>query len=226
MKKHEQEKDTDLTQETAESGEKAKNKHGKLYYIIVAACALVLVAAIVLMAVFLAPSAGSDVIDDPGGQEEPDDPDDPDEPDDPAGTEVVFSLPVADATVTETFQFWYNSTLNRYCLHTGVDFSAEAGTEVTAAYAGTVESVTENILEGGKIVLSHGNGLYTVYASVDAASGLRAGDTVEQGEVIGTVSAAADAMGNEFNEGAHLHFEVLENEKQIDPATYLDYEEK
>lgn len=88
-----------------------------------------------------------------------------------------------------------------------------------------MESVTENILEGGKIVLSHGNGLYTVYASVDAASGLRAGDTVEQGEVIGTVSAAADAMGNEFNEGAHLHFEVLENEKQIDPATYLDYEE-
>ena len=49
---------------------------------------------------------------------------------------------------------------------------------------------------------------------------------MEQGEVIGTVSAAADAMGNEFNEGAHLHFEVLENEKQIDPATYLDYEEK
>ena len=77
MKKHEQEKDTDLTQETAESGEKAKNKHGKLYYIIVAACALVLVAAIVLMAVFLAPSGGSDVIDDPGGQEKPDDPDDP-----------------------------------------------------------------------------------------------------------------------------------------------------
>lgn len=90
MKKHEQEKDTDLTQETAESGEKAKNKHGKLYYIIVAACALVLVAAIVLMAVFLAPSGGSDVIDDPGGQEEPDE---PEEPDDPAGTEVVFFAP-------------------------------------------------------------------------------------------------------------------------------------
>ena len=60
----------------------------------------------------------------------------------------------------------------------------------------------------------------------EALAALRAGDTVEQGEVIGTVSAAADAMGNEFNEGAHLHFEVLENEKQIDPATYLDYEEK
>ena len=97
---------------------------------------------------------------------------------------------------------------------------------MTAAYAGTVESVTEDILEGGKVVLSHGDGLYTVYASIDAAAGLRVGDSVTRGEVIGTVSAAADAMGNEYNEGAHLHFEVLEGEKQIDPATYLDYEEK
>ena len=58
MKKHEQEKDTDLTQETAESGEKAKNKHGKLYYIIVAACALVLVAAIVLIIALICINSG------------------------------------------------------------------------------------------------------------------------------------------------------------------------
>ncbi len=228
MKKHEQQKDTDLTQETAEGGEKAKRKHGRLYYILVAGCALVLIAAVVLMAVFI-PGGKSEVLDEPSGTEEPDgDQDDQDgeDGDQDVDTEVVFSMPVAGAEITETFQFWYNSTLNRYCLHTGLDFSAEAGTEVTAAYAGTVESVTENILEGGKVVLSHGNGLYTVYASIDAASGLRAGDTVEQGEVIGTVSAAADTMGNEYDEGSHLHFEVLENEKQIDPAAYLDYEEK
>ena len=55
---------------------------------------------------------------------------------------------------------------------------------------------------------------------------VRVGDTVGQGETIGTVSAAADAMGNEYNEGAHLHFEVLEDGEQIDPAAYLDYDEK
>lgn len=224
MKRKKTETFAEPAQEEA-AAEKAKNRHGKLYYVAVAACALVLVAAVVLMAVFLAPQ-GNDFADDPADEEQPAPPDD--EEDDGQGTvtEVVFSMPVEEAQVSESFAFWFNSTLNRYCLHTGVDFAAEAGTEVTAAYAGTVKSVTENILEGGKIVLDHGNGLCTVYASVDAASGLRAGDSVAQGEVIGTVSAAADVMGNEYAEGPHLHFEVLQGEKQIDPASYLDYEEK
>lgn len=227
MKKKEQEREPDLAQ-GGQEGEKAKRKHGRLYYITVAACALVLIAAIVLMAVFLSPAATSETLEEPDETEEPETPDDgeEEEPDEDVDTEVVFSLPVANATVAQTYSFWYNSTLNRYCLHTGLDFAAEAGTEVTAAYAGTVESITEDILEGGKVVLSHGDGLYTVYASIDAASGLRVGDTVGQGETIGTVSAAADAMGNEYNEGAHLHFEVLEDGEQIDPAAYLDYDEK
>lgn len=227
MKKKEQEREPDLAQ-GGQEGEKAKRKHGRLYYITVAACALVLIAAIVLMAVFLSPAATSETLEEPDETEEPETPDDgeEEEPDEDVDTEVVFSLPVANATVAQTYSFWYNSTLNRYCLHTGLDFAAEAGTEVTAAYAGTVESITEDILEGGKVVLSHGDGLYTVYASIEAASGLRVGDTIGQGETIGTVSAAADAMGNEYNEGAHLHFEVLEDGEQIDPAAYLDYDEK
>ena len=227
MKKKEQEREPDLAQ-GGQEGEKAKRRHGRLYYITVAACALVLIAAIVLMAVFLSPAATSEALEEPDETEEPETPDDgeKEEPDEDVDTEVVFSLPVANATVAQTYSFWYNSTLNRYCLHTGLDFAAEAGTEVAAAYAGTVESITEDILEGGKVVLSHGDGLYTVYASIDAASGLRVGDTVGQGETIGTVSAAADAMGNEYNEGAHLHFEVLEDGEQIDPAAYLDYDEK
>lgn len=227
MKKKEQEREPDLAQ-GGQEGEKAKRRHGRLYYITVAACALVLIAAIVLMAVFLSPAATSETLEEPDETEEPETPDggEEEEPDEDVDTEVVFSLPVANATVAQTYSFWYNSTLNRYCLHTGLDFAAEAGTEVTAAYAGTVESITEDILEGGKVVLSHGDGLYTVYASIDAASGLRVGDTVGQGETIGTVSAAADAMGNEYNEGAHLHFGVFENGESIDPTTYLEIDEK
>ena len=73
--------------------------------------------------------------------------------------EPVFSMPVQNAELGTTFTFWHNQTLNRYNLHTGIDFKAEAGTSVTAAYAGTVESITDTILEGGKVVLDHGNGL-------------------------------------------------------------------
>ena len=63
-------------------------------------------------------------------------------------------------------------------------------------------------------------------ASIDVSSNLKVGDTVSQGDVIGTVSAEADTMGNEYNEGPHLHFGVFENGESIDPVTYLDLDEK
>ncbi len=215
-----------------------KVKRRSLYYILLSACALVVAAAITLTVVFF-PQPGESQLDNndppieqPGDDDDDDvngdkdDEDDEEEPDQPGGTEIVFSLPVSGATVSTGYTFWYNSTLNRYNLHTGVDFKAEAGTSVSAAYAGTVESVTQTLLEGGKVVIDHGNGLKTEYASIDVSESLRAGDKVEQGEVIGTVSAAADAMGNEYNEGAHLHFEVVEDGKSIDPVAYLDLSEK
>lgn len=211
-----------------------KVKRRSLYYILLSACALVVAAAITLTVVFF-PQPGDSQLDnndppienpDDNDDDKDGDDDDDEDPGEPGGTEIVFSLPVSGATVSTDYTFWYNSTLNRYNLHTGVDFKAEAGTSVTAAYAGTVESVTQTLLEGGKVVIDHGNGLKTEYASIDVSESLRAGDKVEQGDVLGTVSAAADAMGNEYNEGAHLHFEVVEDGESIDPVAYLDLSEK
>ena len=206
----------------------AKSRRKVVYTIVLAACALVLIAAITLTAVFVTRDNGVSIeqpVPDDDKDEQGED-DKPDEPDTPSDVEPVFSMPVQNAELGTTFTFWHNQTLNRYNLHTGIDFKAEAGTSVTAAYAGTVESITDTILEGGKVVLDHGNGLKTEYASIDVAAGLKVGDSVAQGQTIGSVSAAADAMGNEFAEGAHLHFEVIEDGASIDPVAYLDYDEK
>ena len=214
----------DMKEERNEEETPVKVRRKNLYYILLSACALVLAAAIVLIVVF-ATRGSEPSLEDPGTVEEPDDPgneepEDPDDgPDEPGSTEVIFSMPVSGATLGTAYTFWYNSTLNRYNLHTGVDFKADAGTQVTAAYAGTVESITDTLLEGGKVVIDHGNGLKTEYASIDVSASLREGDTVERGDAIGTVSAAADAMGNEYNEGAHLHFEVTQDGESIDPVT-------
>ncbi len=209
------------------------------YAVLAAACALVLAAAVALTIAFTVggnepavPTPGPSV-EAPADDEKPpvsaEDPDDlptgggDDEPVD-AGT--VLALPVANAAVNTSFEFWYNATLDRYHLHTGIDFSAPAGTQVTAAAAGTVESITDNILEGGRIVIDHGDGLKTVYASVDAASALRVGDSVAKGDVLGAVSSETETMGNEYDEGPHLHFEVWKGGAAVDPAGYLDLEEK
>ncbi len=223
-------KNKETSQETPE---KVKNK--KLYIIIAAAGALVL-AGLIVLSVLLATRDGAVNLEKPDpGVEQPDDgdeqPDDGDEQPDgeedaPSGSETVFTLPVSGGTVTATFSFWYNSTLDRYNLHEGIDFRADAGTDVAAASAGTVAAITDTLLEGGCIVIDHGDGLQTVYASVDAVQGLQVGDTVSAGDIIAAVSAAADVMGTEYNEGAHLHFEVQKDGKAVDPAAYLDLDEK
>lgn len=221
-------KDKNSSQGT-QSPEKAKRK--PLYYIIIAACALVLAAAITFTVVMVTRDNAVTIENpDPDEGKDPDDgkdePEDPDGGDEPTGGEVVFTMPLDGATVSATFSFWYNSTLDRYNLHEGIDFKADAGTSVTAAYSGKVAEISDTLLEGGCIVIDHGNGLQTVYASVDAASTLKVGDSVAQGDIIGTISAAADVMGKEYNEGSHLHFEVREDGKAIDPAAYLDLDEK
>lgn len=203
-------------------------KRRNLYFIIIAACVLLL-AAVTVFTVLIATNHKSPSIDNPGENVQPENPADDDEDDEdeePADTEIVFSLPVQNATVKTTYSFWYNSTLNKYRLHTGIDFAAEAGTKVCAAYDGKIESITQDLLEGGKIVIDHGNGLKTVYASIDVNSALKVGASVNAGDQLGTVSAATDAMGKEYNEGSHLHFETLENDRYINPTAYLDIEEK
>ncbi len=148
-------------------------------------------------------------------------------PDDDKPVVVVpeeMTLPMASTTVLNDYGFYHNQTLNNYYEHKGVDFASTVGAEVKAVKSGKIESIYKaDILLGTEITVDHGNGLKTVYRFVTEKEGLQVGDSVEQGEVIATV---AEPTGNEYKDGAHLHFEVLENGKQVDPTLHLTLEEK
>jgi murein DD-endopeptidase MepM/ murein hydrolase activator NlpD len=83
--------------------------------------------------------------------------------------------------------------------------------------------VENTLLHGTTITIDHGNGLKTIYNSLEDGELVTVGGQVKQGEVIGAVSVTNK---QEYKEGAHLHFEVYENDVNIDPAKYLVYEEK
>ena len=117
----------------------------------------------------------------------------------------------------------FNSTLNRYSSHEGIDFTAEAGAEVFAVYKGTVSDVTNSITKGVTVTVDHGNGLFTVYNSLESIEDVAIGTQVEAGDVIGYVSTT---NRQEANDGAHLHFETIENGDYINPSKYLFPEEK
>lgn len=132
--------------------------------------------------------------------------------------------PVESVAVSNDYGFYHNQTVNFYYEHEGVDFVAAAGTEVKAVQDGVVESIyKDDILLGTEIVVNHGDGLKSVYRFVDEVEGLKVGDSVDRGEVIATV---AEANGNEYKDGAHLHFEIHEKGVRIDPTKYLTLEEK
>lgn len=133
-------------------------------------------------------------------------------------------MPVETVSVLNEYGFYHNQITGAYYQHQGIDFYAEAGTSVLAVDAGTVESIyKDNLLTGTEIVVAHDDGLKSVYRFVDEIDGLKVGDKVEKGEKIATV---AQACGNEYKDGPHLHLELHKNGVNVDPATYLTLEEK
>ena len=135
-----------------------------------------------------------------------------------------MTLPVAEAALVNNHGFYYNKTLDVYYEHTGVDFAASEGAQVFAVDDGVVESIyKDDLLLGTEIVLAHADGVKSVYRFVSEIDGLKVGAEVKKGDVIATVAAAT---GNEYKDGAHLHFEILKGGKSVDPTEYLTLEEK
>ena len=141
-------------------------------------------------------------------------------------TPVSFGLPVMDATIykgyNDTLLQW-NSTLKQYEAHKAIDFAAANGSSVLAVLDGTVTNVYSTYLDGTVIEVTHANNMKSVYGSLDSTTNFKVGDSVKKGDILGTISASANA---ELDGGAHLHFELLENDKKIDPSAYLNLEEK
>ena len=87
--------------------------------------------------------------------------------------------------------------------HTGVDFGAPTGTRVKATGEAIVKFAGRRGGYGNLVILRHPNGFETYYAHLSAfASGIRAGRTVNQGQVIAYVGSTGASTG------PHLHYEI------------------
>ena len=143
----------------------------------------------------------------------------------PVVSVIVFDIPVNGSIIKDYVAAGvvYNQTLNLYSGHKAIDFAAEEGTAVKAVFQGKVENITNSKLEGTTLTIDHGNGLKTVYNSIEVDESIEIGSEVAKGDIIGSVSTNNRL---EYLDGAHLHFEVLENGVKTDPYKYLLTEEK
>lgn len=106
----------------------------------------------------------------------------------------------------------FHPVLKTWRAHRGVDYAAPTGTKVRATANGSVAFVGSQSGYGNLIVLQHQGKYTTAYGHLSAfAKGLRKGQRVSQGDIIGRVGATGLATG------PHLHYEFRVNGDQRDP---------
>jgi len=98
--------------------------------------------------------------------------------------------------------------------HQGLDISTEKGQPVYATADGTVESSSYTGDYGNLIIIEHGFGLVTRYGHL-SAFGVKPGQIVKRGDIIGYVGSTGRSTG------AHLHYEILANDRHINPLQLL-----
>ena len=99
-------------------------------------------------------------------------------------------------------------------LHTGMDFSAKKGTPIYATGNGKISEVRRSRRGyGNHVIIDHGYGYKTLYAHMKKYI-VRKGQKVKRGEVIGYVGNTGTSVA------PHLHYEVIKNNKKIDPANF------
>lgn len=108
----------------------------------------------------------------------------------------------------------YHPILQKLRAHKGVDYGAPIGTRVKATADGTVELVSTQRGYGNVIILKHQGKFETVYGHLSAfAHGLRKGQRISQGDVIGYVGKTGMATG------PHLHYEFKVSGVQRNPLS-------
>ena len=98
--------------------------------------------------------------------------------------------------------------------HQGTDIGRVGYTSpIYAAKAGTVIISQRSSSYGEYVVISHGSGNSTLYGHMSSRK-VSVGQQVKQGEVIGITGSTGNSTG------PHLHFEVVENGRRVNPLSH------
>lgn len=104
--------------------------------------------------------------------------------------------------------------------HLGIDICGPTpgsiyGADIIAADSGTVVAASYNYSMGNYVMISHGNGVFTIYMHASRLC-TTTGAYVSQGEKIAEVGSTGNSSG------PHLHFGIRVNGKYVDPMLYFN----
>ena len=127
---------------------------------------------------------------------------------------TLMRTPIAGARMSSKYGMRRHPVTGYNAMHRGVDFAAPKGTPIIAAGSGVVQKSGWFGNYGRYVRIRHTGRYATAYAHMTRiADGVTAGARVRQGQIIGYVGSTGRSTG------PHLHYEVLVNNKQVNPLT-------
>lgn len=138
---------------------------------------------------------------------------------------IVFLAPLDTINISHDYaddHLLEDKTTGFWQTHQGIDFAASEGAAVKAVYSGTIESVKNSTMDGAVVTLKISDTLKVVYKSMASEVLVSEGDKVDAGKQIGTVGTSVTEKG----EGIHLHIEVWQGGKLVDPNLYFSFSDK
>ena len=133
-------------------------------------------------------------------------------------TEIPSICPVKNPNYHISMAFGPNvhPLQGNWYIHKGLDFSTwRSGDAVLATASGQVVTVAFDNSFGNYVIIKHNHGMYTRYAHLNSFR-VKKGETVSQGQVIGTIGNTG------ISTGPHLHYEVHIGSDVVDPAKYIN----
>ena len=126
---------------------------------------------------------------------------------------AFLKSPLEFSRISSGFSMRVHPISGNWKAHKGIDFAAATGTPIRASGDGVVDSVGSQNGYGNVVVLKHWANYSTAYAHMSRfASGLKKGQKVSQGDVIGYVGTTG------WSTGAHLHYEFRVGGVAQDPS--------
>lgn len=129
-------------------------------------------------------------------------------------TPPTFIKPISGGRLSSSFGPRKAPKKGASTYHKGIDWAVPTGTAVFASCGGTVAKAGWGSGYGYVVYINHEDGSQTRYGHLSKVL-VKAGQTVKQGERI----ALSGNTG--VSTGPHIHFEILMNGKQVNPAKYL-----
>ena len=119
-----------------------------------------------------------------------------------------------EGSVLGVFGRQFNSDLGTVVESKGIDIKAAKGASVYAVAPGRVEFTDWWQSYGKMVIVSHGNGFYTLYAHLSRIL-MSVGKDVKEGDAIAEVGDTGSLSG------PYLHFEIRRGREAVNPLTYL-----